>query len=842
MAFDYQNYYRLEYIGTTGTSDGARINTNYYPTNNTRIVFVATVSDSAWGFGCRSSGSTKEFYTAAFDGDSGKVRFGYNSTNYTSGTNRTAMVGKDVFFDFNKNMFSASWDNNVVSNTFTAGTFTCEYPFYFLSLNSYGSFTNTNPCTIKYGEIYESDVLLHRYYPAERKSDGEIGLYDDITDNFLTNAGVLEFTTGDRVPEGFDSSHYYELEYIETSGTQYINTNYVPFNYANFDVEFDVQAMNNQSGSALYRLNSDYYFSNYRGRLTLGFAGVRIADEYTLSQDRSIYSISRSNGVITYTDSAMSVSKTTNNSSTTSDHIVLFKSENTYGYWRIYRITFTASQTTLVNLIPAKRKSDEMLGLYDTVTGIFFTNAGSGSFTGGKRVSQDFDYDTYYELNYLQSSGTQYIDSGFCDDNGVLYDFKVEFPSLTSNTSIVFGTTSSSYRQYLGFTTSSTILGLGTGSVSPSHSYQSNVPYVCSGSFKKGQISVVVNNESVYSATTSPSYSNSHTLYIFGTYNHNNNTVTNKSTEKLYYLNLYDTNGVLERGLIPAERKSDGVLGYFDTVYGVFYTNIGSGTFISGGRIQYVITTAVSPTGSGSVSGGGTYYKGETAVLVATANSDFEFLKWNDETTNPTKTFAVFDDASYTAYFNALIVITLTYDSRLGSASYVWNGADSITLTATPNRYGSFDSWYIDNVLISTSNPYTYTVTQDTTIEARFSVAYEWIDPITDRTQADITAKNSKAYINYGDLNRIEKDTIYLCYLLHEEYPALDNLTVKTNWVRTDIPSVNNMERIRSNAETILRTLYPTDSIQTFGNQFNYENANDIESALLTIYEEVNNA
>ena len=38
---------------------------------------------------------------------------------------------------------------------------------------------------------------------------------------------------------------------------------------------------------------------------------------------------------------------------------------------------------TKFNLIPARRNSDNALGMYDTVSGTFFTNAGTGEFTAG---------------------------------------------------------------------------------------------------------------------------------------------------------------------------------------------------------------------------------------------------------------------------------------------------------------------------------------------------------------------------------------------------------------------------------------------------------------------------
>jgi hypothetical protein len=38
------------------------------------------------------------------------------------------------------------------------------------------------------------------------------------------------------------------------------------------------------------------------------------------------------------------------------------------------------------DFIPAKRNSDNVLGMYDTVSGQFFTNAGTGEFVAGPEV------------------------------------------------------------------------------------------------------------------------------------------------------------------------------------------------------------------------------------------------------------------------------------------------------------------------------------------------------------------------------------------------------------------------------------------------------------------------
>ena len=52
-------------------------------------------------------------------------------------------------------------------------------------------------------KIYdENDILIHDLQPMERQSDGELGLYDKITDMFYTNSGTGTFTKGAYLDEG----------------------------------------------------------------------------------------------------------------------------------------------------------------------------------------------------------------------------------------------------------------------------------------------------------------------------------------------------------------------------------------------------------------------------------------------------------------------------------------------------------------------------------------------------------------------------------------------------------------------------------------------------------------
>lgn len=53
---------------------------------------------------------------------------------------------------------------------------------------------------------------------------------------------------------------------------------------------------------------------------------------------------------------------------------------------RIYRITFEQNGHIIGNFIPARRGSDSAIGMYDTVTKTFFKNAGTGEFIAGPEV------------------------------------------------------------------------------------------------------------------------------------------------------------------------------------------------------------------------------------------------------------------------------------------------------------------------------------------------------------------------------------------------------------------------------------------------------------------------
>ena len=54
---------------------------------------------------------------------------------------------------------------------------------------------------------------------------------------------------------------------------------------------------------------------------------------------------------------------------------------------RFYDVIFTEGREVSHHYIPARRNSDNAIGMYDTVSGTFKENAGTGTFTAGPDVS-----------------------------------------------------------------------------------------------------------------------------------------------------------------------------------------------------------------------------------------------------------------------------------------------------------------------------------------------------------------------------------------------------------------------------------------------------------------------
>lgn len=189
----------------------------------------------------------------------------------------------------------------------------------------------------------------------------------------------------------------------------------------------------------------------------------------------------------------------------------------------------------------------------------------------------------FQEVEYIESSGTQYI-NGLLATN--LYDKIVMKMSVSSwveannGYDIFVGARQSSLYNLLrrdgGNTTFSLVFGntLSGSSISLDTIYDIVIEY--GTDTQKMRV-----NETDYQKSGSRKEVTLDS-YIFGA--NQNNAPYRLSAMKLYACKFYNGTTLL-RDFIPCYRKADNVIGLYDLVNGVFYTNAGTGTFIVGGNV-----------------------------------------------------------------------------------------------------------------------------------------------------------------------------------------------------------------------------------------------------------------
>ena len=162
------------------------------------------------------------------------------------------------------------------------------------------------------------------------------------------------------------------------------------------------------------------------------------------------------------------------------------------------------------------------------------------------------------------------------------------------------------------------------------------------------------------------------------------------------------------------------------------------------------ITTAVSPSGSGTVTGGATSAYGSTLTLTARPATGYKFVKWNDGNTDNPRTVTVTHNATYTATFEKLSYTISANVSPSGAGTVEGAGTyeygSTATLTATPATGYKFVKWN-DGTTAATR---TILVTKAATYTATFENAYIPVYVKTSQCQAVYIDETNKTIYFYG--------------------------------------------------------------------------------------------
>jgi hypothetical protein len=196
---------------------------------------------------------------------------------------------------------------------------------------------------------------------------------------------------------------YQRVEYIEGTGTQWIDTGLILKESTVFDVRFyEVNIPENPVPTnrthimglhdspiryRIRRIESDNFYFLYGNSTSfywsLGLGGMKnkLLDFH--------YSINKFTLSVVGGNTYEKIPESSYTFAQSNKTISLFWNENIgdqYFEGRFYFFTAKENDTPVRNMIPCYRHSDGVAGMYDTVNDVFYTNQGTGSFVVGNNV------------------------------------------------------------------------------------------------------------------------------------------------------------------------------------------------------------------------------------------------------------------------------------------------------------------------------------------------------------------------------------------------------------------------------------------------------------------------
>ena len=210
--------------------------------------------------------------------------------------------------------------------------------------------------------------------------------------NYNTTAGKTDISECQiHCDAGTWNGEYTQLEYIESNGTQVINTGYVLQETDSVEVDYELRDLSTGGDKMIVAQTTDSnagmwvetygstntWYVNYGSTASVNTAFQNSQTSGTFIVKKQSFEINGTN-ILQPTFTRMS-----------SNPLTIFarlKTDGTVQYGAHVRISGVrvknGSNETIMNLIPAKNSND-VLGLFDTVSVTFFTNGGTGTFTAG---------------------------------------------------------------------------------------------------------------------------------------------------------------------------------------------------------------------------------------------------------------------------------------------------------------------------------------------------------------------------------------------------------------------------------------------------------------------------
>ena len=280
-------------------------------------------------------------------------------------------------------------------------------------------------------------------------------------DGFTKGPDVIGYKLESQLPYGL-----MEVDYLESTGTQYLNTDITPTNNMGIDVTYaypTVSSSTNAGVCGTYQGTSPrtdaFFVSSKTGttdsNILLAQGGVSKNTAVLITENTWVNAKINwmNDGLLNLNNGAVTDNVGTN--TIESDKLILFgrvkasDSSIACGVSRIRRYRMTDGLRIAHDYVPCLRIYDNKPGMFDLITRQFLTNQGTGEFIIG------IDGVGYTPADYLESTGTQWIDIGFPMKS--TYSVEIESKQISSTTGItryLFGDAPASTGRYLIFITS----------------------------------------------------------------------------------------------------------------------------------------------------------------------------------------------------------------------------------------------------------------------------------------------------------------------------------------------------------------------------------------------------
>lgn len=435
-----------------------------------------------------------------------------------------------------------------------------------------------------------------------------------------------------RLPEG-----YTELEYIESTGTQCIDTGFAPNNntraVADLELMSDITETFAVFGGRTSASKNSFCMWVVAGEFRTDFGSNNLLTSSVANKGRyyidknkasvTINGIEENNNPSTFqSDNAMAiftVKETSPNSGVENGFDERMISA------RLYSFTIFDDGEKIRDLVPCETVNGEV-GMYDLVGSKFYGNSGTGAFIagpeiiipdepmtevglsiGGEKWSIDLGGNTlgeghvltidsdgtakieasrlpegYTELEYIESAEKSWLDTGFYPTNNTSFELDAhildqdsgEHHIMTVNTPDYFALKlSSNLTNYQARWGNQELKEI-------AHSGQLYSRHLFKGD--KGTYSIDGGAKTTYSPNT---FTQTLSLALFA--NRISTGAQQFTNARAYSLKIWE-NDVLERDFVPC-RNASGTVGMYDLVGSKFYGNSGTGSFLAGPEKETVI-------------------------------------------------------------------------------------------------------------------------------------------------------------------------------------------------------------------------------------------------------------